>query len=54
MPKPEPEACNIIKKETLWQLFSCEFFEISNSTFFTEHLQTTASVTRNSHEKCNS
>ena len=33
-----PEACNFIKKETLAQVFSCEFFEISKSTFFTEHL----------------
>ena len=39
-----PEACNIIKKEALAQLFSGEFCEISKNTFFTEHLQTTASV----------
>ena len=32
-----------IKKETLAQLFSCEFCEISKKTFFTEHLWTTAS-----------
>ena len=25
-------------------MFSCEFCEISNNTFFTEHLRTTASV----------
>ena len=31
------------KKETLAQVFSCEFFEISKNTFFTEHLRTTAS-----------
>ena len=37
------KACNFIKKETLAQVFSCEFREISNSTFFTEHLWTTAS-----------
>ena len=37
------EACNFIKKETLAQLFSCEFCEISKNTFFTEHLWTTAS-----------
>ena len=36
-----PEACNFIKKETLAQVFSCEFCEISKSTFFTEHLWTT-------------
>ena len=30
------------KKETLVQVFSCEFREISENTFFTEHLWTTA------------
>ena len=29
----KPEACNFIKKETLSQVFSCEFCEISKSTF---------------------
>ena len=29
------------KKETLAQVFSCEFCEISNNTLFTEHLRTT-------------
>ena len=33
----------LFKKETLAQVFSCEFYEISKNTFFTEHLQTTAS-----------
>ena len=28
------EACNFIKKETLAQVFSCEFCEISENTFF--------------------
>ena len=32
-----------IKKETLVQVFSCEFYEISKNTIFTEHLWTTAS-----------
>ena len=32
------------KKETLAQVFSCEFSKISKSTFFTEHLRTTASA----------
>ena len=41
------QACNFIKKETLPQAFSCEFYEISKSTFFTEHLQTAASYSRN-------
>ena len=29
-------ACNFVKKETLTQLFSCEFCTISNSTFSSE------------------
>ena len=29
-----PEACNFIKKETLAQVFSCEFCEISKNTFY--------------------
>ena len=32
------------KKETLAQVFSCEFCETSQNTFFTEHLWTTASI----------
>ena len=36
-----PQACNVIKKETLAQVFSCEFCGNSNNTFFTEHLRTT-------------
>ena len=36
-------ACNVIKKETLPLVFSSEFCEIFKNTFFTEHLQTTAS-----------
>ena len=35
---------NFIKKETLAQVFFCEFCEISKNTFFKEHLWTTASV----------
>ena len=30
----QPQACNFIKKETVAQVFSCEFCEISKSTFF--------------------
>ena len=30
-------ACNFTKKETLVQVFSCEFCKISKNTFFTEH-----------------
>ena len=29
----QPKACNFIKKETLVQVFSCEFNEISKNTF---------------------
>ena len=32
----ETEACNFIKKETMTQVFSCEFCEISKNTLFTE------------------
>ena len=38
------QAYNFIKKETLAQVFSCEFFEISKNNFFTEHLRATASA----------
>ena len=33
-----------IKKETLAQVFSCEFCEIYKNTFFTEQLWTTGSI----------
>ena len=36
-------VCSFIKKETLAQMFSCDFSEISKNTFFTEHLWTTTS-----------
>ena len=35
-------ACNFIEKETLTQAFSCEFSEISKTTFLS-HLRVTAS-----------
>ena len=38
------KASNLIKKETLAQVFSCEFCEISKATFSTEYLRTTASA----------
>ena len=41
-------ACNFIKKETLVQVFSYEFCEISRKHFFTEHVWTTVSKTRRS------
>ena len=35
-----PQACNIVKKDTLAQLFSCEFCKISKTEFLlTEHLR---------------
>ena len=37
------QACNFIEKKTLAQVFSCEFFEISKSIFFTEQLWMTVS-----------
>ena len=40
------EAFNFIKQETLVQVFSWEFCQISKSTFFTEHLWVTASIFR--------
>ena len=37
-------GCSFIKKETLVQVFSCEFRETFKNTFFTEDLRATASV----------
>ena len=38
------KACNFVKKkESLAQVFSCEFCEICKNPFFMEHLLTTAS-----------
>ena len=34
-----PEACNFIKKETLAQVFSCEFCEFLKTPFLAEHLR---------------
>ena len=38
------EASNFIKKETLAQVFSREFYEISKNIFLTEHFWATASI----------
>ena len=38
----KPQVCNFLKKQTLAQVFSCEFDEISWNTLFTEHLWATA------------
>ena len=40
---PQPQPCNFIKIETLAQVFSCEFCEISKNAFSTEHVCVTAS-----------
>ena len=32
------QSCNFVKKETLAQMFSCEFCKISKNTFFKEHV----------------
>ena len=45
------QVCNFIKKETLAQVFSCEFCEISKNTFFTEHLRLLLAETIVSHEE---
>ena len=37
------EACNFIKRETLAQVLSCEFCEISKNTFSKEQIRTTSS-----------
>ena len=42
--KLQASASNLIKKETLPWVFSCEFCKISKNTFFTEHVRATASV----------
>ena len=41
--KLQAQSCNFIKKETLTQVFSCEFYEICKNTILTDHLQATAS-----------
>ena len=42
--KKRTKARNFIKKESLAQVFSREFYEISKNTIFTDHLWTTAST----------
>ena len=42
----EAEACNFIKKETLAQMFSCEFCEIAKNTFSYRTPPVAASVMR--------
>ena len=38
-----PRSAILLKKETLAQVFSCEYCKIPKNTFFKEHLGTTAS-----------
>ena len=42
------QACNFFKKETLAQMFSCEFWEISKNTFFYRTSPVAASEMNNS------
>ena len=42
--KLQTSARNFVKKETLTQEFSCEFCQIFENTFFTEHLWTTDKI----------
>ena len=48
-----PKACNFIKKETLAEVFSCEFYEISKNTFFYRTPLVTASAVKLLFEVCN-
>ena len=45
------KACNFIKREFMAMVFSCEFFEISMNTFFTEHVWVTASTLSSKRQK---
>ena len=42
--KLQVSSCKFIRKETLAQVFSCEFCEVFKIVFFTKHLWATASV----------
>ena len=44
----KPQACSFIKKETLTQVFSCEFCKNFKNTFLTEYLRETSSVMKKS------
>ena len=48
--KLRASGMQLFQKETLAQVFSCDFCEISKNTFFMEHLWATASVP--SHNFC--
>ena len=42
--KFQASACNFIKKQSLAQVFSCEFCDIYKNTVLTKHFRTTAST----------
>ena len=44
--KLQPGACDFIKKDSVAQVFSCKFCDISKNTLFLEHLRTTASAVK--------
>ena len=44
--KLQAETCIFIKRETLAQVFSYEFYKIFKNTFFTEHIETTVNTAR--------
>ena len=48
--KLQIEACNFIKKETLAQVFSCEFCEISKNAFSYRTPQVVVSVISNQND----
>ena len=51
--KLQAAGCNFIEKETLAQVFSCEFCEISKNTFFAEHFRATTAAMIQSVYVCN-
>ena len=52
MPSKHYTQCNFIKKDSLAQVFSCQFYDTFKNTFFTEHLWVTASVNFTVKELC--
>ena len=50
---PVPEAWNVFKKVALAQMFYCEICETFKNTFFIQHLQMTASGTKQTSEFIN-
>ena len=50
--KLQAEACNVIKKETLAQVFFYEFHKISKNTFFAEYIWVVASINQTFGKSC--